>query len=266
MNKQVIKIESFNPYESRFPKRKLITRDTLILIKYLRTEGYDVIVTPEDATPVEILYRKGFAELFADPLNVALFGIPITVFTTIVANQIQKFIDKFGDKAKANITNVNITVDNSTNVYNCHGKSQSKKNQIQFVEKKKKLKDGFQTSFKIISPNSKYPTPIFLEHKPKIVGWCLLHVDDKGLKAEGILTDKLIKKRVAQNRLNGMSVTGIAKKTECSICSQSYTECNHIAGNFYDEIECFNTIVKTDFVEASIVKDPINKECLVNFR
>jgi hypothetical protein len=43
-----------------------------------------------------------------------------------------------------------------------------------------------------------------------------------------------------------MSVTGIAKKTECSICKKSYIECNHVAGNEYDNKSCYNTIIETN--------------------
>ena len=264
MTNKVIKIDSFNPYESIFPNRKLVTRDTLILIKYLRAEGYEIIVTPEDNKPIEILYKKGLAEIFADPINIALLGIPIGVITTIIGNQIQKVIDKFGGSVKLNESNINITIDNSIKHYNYLGEFQKGKNSIAIEDYRKKQKEGFSKSFKIKSPNDDYPTPIFLEHKPKIVGWCSLYADDKGLKANGIVTDKLIRKRIQQNRLNGMSITGIAKVTKCSICDNSYVDCNHVAGNFYDEKECFNTIVETDFVETSIVKEPINRECLVN--
>lgn len=264
MNKQVIEIESFNPYENRFPNRKLVTRETLILMKYLRDEGYDVKVLPDNEQPIEILYKKGLAEFFADPINIALVGIPIGVITNIVSNKIQKLIDSRGKKEKINHDNLIITIDNTT--YNYLGKGLSSEKKKLIKAKRKEVKDGFEKCFKIITPIPKFPTPIFLEHKPKVVGWCSLYVDDVGLKAEGIIVNKVIRKRISQNRLNGMSVTGIAKKTECSICKKKYTECNHIAGNKYEGINCLNTIVESDFVEASIVKEPINSECLVNMK
>ena len=79
-----------------------------------------------------------------------------------------------------------------------------------------------------------------------------------------MITDKVIRRRIRQNRLNGMSVTGIATRTECSICNKSYTECNHVAGNVYNNQGCYNKIIETDYVETSIVKEPINSQCLVN--
>src|SRR6478752_120969 len=107
MENKKIKIDTFNPYESRFPNRKLITRDTLILIKHLRSEGYEIIIEPEDDKPLEYLYKKGFSEFFADPVNIFLAGIPITIITNIISNQIQKILDK---KETINKTNINIQI------------------------------------------------------------------------------------------------------------------------------------------------------------
>jgi hypothetical protein len=52
----------------------------------------------------------------------------------------------------------------------------------------KELKDGFDKCFEIKSPYEDFPTPVFLEHKPKIVGWCWLWSDDDGLKSKMIIT------------------------------------------------------------------------------
>ena len=264
MEKKLVQIDSFNPYESRFPKRKLVTRETLILIKYLRSEGYEIQILPDDNRKLEILYKKGLREFFADPINVALLGIPIGIITNIISNQIQDLIDRLGKEDIINKYNVNIQINNSVKNYNYLGEELPKNHKKIISNKRKRLKDGFEKSWGIKAVNEDFPTPIFLEHAPKIVGWCSLYTDEKGLKAEGFLTDKIIKKRIRQKRLNGMSVTGIAKKTECSICAKSYVDCNHVAGDFYEGKECHNTIIETDFVEASVVKDPINSECLIS--
>lgn len=262
MTEKIIKIDTFNPYECRFPNRKLITRDTLILIKHLRSNGYNVIIEPEDSRPAEYLYRKGLTEFFADPLNILLVGVPITIITNIVSTQIQKLLDKNATVK----SNINIKIDNSNNTYNYLGEPHKKNNKKVIEEKRKNLKDGFEKCFHIKPPNPRFPTPIFLEHKPKIVGWCVLSTDEKGLKSEGIITDKVVRRRISQNRLNGASVTGIAAKTECSICKSNFVYCEHIPSNIYDGVECHNKIIETDFVETSIVKAPINSECLLGWR
>lgn len=140
-------------------------------------------------------------------------------------------------------------------------------NHYKEMEEKKKIKKKlFKKSFELKSPFDDLPTPIFLEHEPKIVGWCKLINDDYGLKCEMIILDKLTKRRIKQNRLNGLSITGIATKTQCSICNSDYVYCNHIAKNIYDNKECYNTILETDYVETSIVKEPINSQCLINYK
>jgi hypothetical protein len=261
--KKKIKIDTFNPYENRFPNRKLVTRDTLLLIKHLRSEGYEVIIEPENEIPVQYLYKKGIAEFFADPVNITLINIPIAILTNIISNQIQKLFDK---KESINKENINIKIDKSTRTYNYLGEHQEKTNHKVVAKKRKELKDGFDKCFEIKSPYEDFPTPVFLEHKPKIVGWCWLWSDDDGLKSKMIITDKVVKRRISQNRLNGLSVTGIATKTECSICKSDFVTCKHIPAKKYKGKECYNTIVETDYVETSIVKEPINSQCLINYK
>jgi len=263
MEKKKIIIDSFNPYESRFPNRKLITRDTLILIKYLRSVGYEVIIEPDNKQPIQYLYKNGISEFFADPVNLTLIGIPIAILTNIISNQIQKLLDK---QETINKSNINIKIDNSTVNYNYLGEIQDNSNSKLITKNRKELKEGFNKCFEIKSPYDNLPVPVFKEHKPIIVGWCRLWSDDIGLRSEMIITDKVVKKRVAQNRLKGLSVTGIATKTECSICKSDFVYCNHIPGKKYKGEECFNTIMETDYVETSIVKEPINSECLIDYK
>ncbi|MGE5942827.1 MAG: hypothetical protein ACM31G_00675 [Flavobacteriales bacterium] len=263
MEKKIIKIDTFNPYENRFPNRKLVTRDTLLLIKHLRSEGYEVVIEPENEQPVQYLYRKGITEFFADPVYITLIGIPITILTTIISNQIQKLFDK---KETINKSHINIKIDNSTKIYNYLGEYQNNNNNKLIVKKRNELKEGFDRCFEIKSPFDDLPTPIFLEHKPKIVGWCELWSDDEGLKSKIKITDKVVKRRISQKRLNGMSVTGIATKPECSICKSDFVSCHHIPSLKYEGKECYNTIIETDYVESSIVKEPVNSQCLIDYK
>ena len=258
-----VRFETFNPYETRFPNRKVITRDALILAKTLRAEGYKVVVEPDNGTPVHYLYSKGLKEWFTDPVNLILFNVPITILTTLIANQIQKLLDWNG---KQYTPNLNIEVSGSSKSYNYRGSEQTKENKARITTIRKELKDGFERCFSITSPNIKYPTPIFLEHKPKIVGWCRIWEDERGLATEGLIIDKVVKRRINQKRLNGASITGIASVTLCSICNSNYVECNHLAGKEYYGVLCSNHIIKTDFVEVSIVKTPVNSQCLLGWR
>lgn len=261
MEKKIIKIDTFNPYECRFPNRKLISRDTLLLIKHLRNEGYEVIIDPEDNTPLQYYYKKGINELFSDPQSLFFLNISATLAINIISKYFEKLIDK---NEKVNIENISIHIDNSTQNYNYLGVPQDVNNSKRIKKKRSEKKEGFERSLKIKSPFKDLPTPIFLEHEPKIIGWCQLSSDDIGLRSKMIITDKIVKRRVFQKRLKGLSVTGIATATQCSICNSDFIHCNHIPNIEYNGKKCFNTILETDYVEASIVKSPVNTQCLID--
>jgi hypothetical protein len=114
------------------------------------------------------------------------------------------------------------------------------------------------------SPIPVLPFPILLEHKPLIIGWCRLQETGKGLEIEkGVITDKNAYRKLQQGKFKGASVTGIAKKSICSICESNYVECNHISGETYDGVSCSNRIIEADLIEVSIVKQPINVQTFV---
>lgn len=117
---------------------------------------------------------------------------------------------------------------------------------------------------KVKSPFLGLPFPIFLDHQPIIIGWCRLEEADKGLEIQkGIITDKNIYKKIQQGKYKGGSVTGIAKKSTCSICNIDYADCNHISGKKYNGKSCNNYIVEADLIEVSIVKEPVNSQALI---
>ncbi|MDO6436065.1 hypothetical protein Q4534_01545 [Cyclobacterium sp. 1_MG-2023] len=263
MINEVIEIESFNPFECQFPNRKLITRETLILIKNLRAAGHNVRILPDNNQPLEILYKKGFSELFSDVLFLYLCGKAVDVAVNVISSQVEKLLES-GKNVKTE--NIIINIDRSTKIYNYLGEKVLTSTKKKLLEERLQFKQEFEKCFNTISPFHKYPIPIFLEHKPKIVGWCLIYEDEKGLGTEGIVTDKKVKRRISQGRLKGFSITGIAKLTQCSICKSKFTECNHIPGNMYDNKECLNKIIEADFIEGSIVKEPINPQCLINMQ
>lgn len=86
-------------------------------MKYLREEGYEVKVLPDNDQPIEILYKKGLAEFFTDPIFIALIGIPIEIITNIVSNKIQKLIDSLDKKETINPEHLIIQINNSTHNY-----------------------------------------------------------------------------------------------------------------------------------------------------
>src|SRR5690606_33036202 len=113
------------------------------------SEGYEVVIEPDNGLPVQYLYRKGIAEFFADPVNITLINIPITILTNIISNQIQKLLNK---KETVNKENINIKIDNSTRTYNYLGEPQEVNNHKLVNKKRKESKDGFDRCFEIKSP------------------------------------------------------------------------------------------------------------------
>lgn len=59
------------------------------------------------------------------------------------------------------------------------------------------------------------------------------------------------------------SIGGIVKKSECSICNDSYGKCNHIKGKLYMGEMCCRVITEMVAEEFSIVENPANKHCRV---
>lgn len=237
------------------------------MMKYFRSEGYDVCILPDDDQPVEYLFKKGVKEFFSDPLNVILSGIPFTIVTTLFTNFLQKLIDKNQSKdVPVNINIQNLHLRFGDDSYLVNGEKVSNSKLLENLDYHEKLKHEFEKRFKMLSPYSQFPLPIYLEHNPYIVGWCALGEDDKGMMLDGKLTDKVVFKRVQQGRYKGLSVTGIAKRAICSICGDNYVSCIHISGTVYNGENCTNKIIKSDFVEASIVKQPVNEQCLFNLK
>lgn len=59
------------------------------------------------------------------------------------------------------------------------------------------------------------------------------------------------------------SVGGIIKKSHCSICNQSFNQCDHIKGKLYNGELCTRIVTKMQLEEISLVENPANKHCRV---
>lgn len=260
MSKTIIEIDSFNPYESILPNRKVVTREVLNLIKTLRSEGYEVIIKPKNNIPLEYLFKKGESTFLSDPAIQIVISIPLTIITTLITNWIQKLIDN-----EKNESNNVIIINNETNTITNSGEKVITTSQLKDKKKKSSaIKAKFEKCLKTKSPFSKLPFPILLNHKPKIVGWCSLLETEDGLEIEnGIIIDQNVLRKLKKSKFKGASVTGIAKKSLCSICNTDYIKCNHISGQVYSGKNCSNIILEADLVEVSIVKKPINEKALI---
>lgn len=271
--KQTIEIETFNPYEFLLPNRKLLTHDTLTLVKLLRQEGHTVIIKPNDDIPVEYLFKKGYTEIFADPVYAFLINtattITTTIATTLFSNYVQKLIDKHSkskEKIDSTQTKNNFIISINNTITNLNGKTYSASELKDLKGKQLRKIEEYKQCFSSKGPYLHLSVPLFKEHRPKIVGWCILQADDKGLKIkEGRITDKSIKRKLSEGKFKGASITGVATEVICSICKTNWVECNHMSGEKYSGKTCLASITQAIPIEVSLVKKPINPECLVQF-
>lgn len=81
-----IRFRSFNPYAARYPGRRVVSRDTLLFMKELRSQGYGVVVLPDDGTPLNYVAEKGLSQLLADPTVAWLINIPVNFVVSLLSN------------------------------------------------------------------------------------------------------------------------------------------------------------------------------------
>jgi hypothetical protein len=257
MKSKDIEIESFNPYESIFPNRKLINFDTILLIKMLRKEGYNVIVKPNDGTTPEYLFRKGAIEFLSNPINALIVNVNINIACNLIASWIQGAYKK--EKPSHNI----FIIDNSQNkIVNVYERTISKQDFLNKKKKRESMVISFQECFKMKSPIPGLPTPIFLEHKPIIIGWCRLKNNENLEVEKGQITDEKIYEEMKKGIYKGFSISGIAEQTICSICNSNYLNCNHVGRRKYNGKICSNSISVKELIEISVVKEPINNKAV----
>lgn len=60
---------------------------------------------------------------------------------------------------------------------------------------------------------------------------------------------------LAHNRI-GFSAAYVVKKSECSICGRSPSECSHISGELYEGQQCYRLVTEADLLEVSLVGRP----------
>jgi predicted DNA binding CopG/RHH family protein len=252
-----VRFRSYNPYESIYPGLRVVSRETLHLMKMLRTQGYSVIVEPDDGTKLNYLSEKGFRELLSDPIFAYVIGIP----TGLVLNLVANWISQLKRLPKPGETSLVLEFDeNGKRVRYTEGggpvSDEKFKSLLVALETRKRK---FEESRRLVSPYPDYRIPIQLEHSGKVVGWSKKPIgndQEKAILIEAQISDAETQRRINSGELKGFSHAGIASNATCLICESEYVECNHIAGNIYEGVEC--TVRYTLLpAEISVVKNPI---------
>jgi len=257
MTKEKVIIECYNPYESRFPDRKVISRGQLHIIKVLRMNGIDYELLPNDSRKINFLAQKEWASLLTDPIFLTLYNISLGIISGLITNMILKTFQEDKDKI--------IFKDADGSYLNYEGKNIRSSDVVKIIEKLKNNKDDFGKSFSTPSPFPDLPHPVNLEHTPKIVGWGLVGHDEKGMIMKELrITCKQTWERIQNGEIKGFSIGGLVSESKCRICNSDYTECNHITGQLYGGKECIAELNKLDLAEVSVVKEPSNPLANIN--
>jgi len=194
-----------------------------------------------------------------------LFSIASSVIGGLLTNFIQKQMEKKDNVVSPNaLTNIYITDNSQNTTVNLENIPLLNSGKTDLKAKRKKIAKQFEECFDQKSPYKDLPTPIFYDHKPKIIGWNRIEIDDFGIRiVDSHIIDKNVFRKIEQGKITGGSVTGIAEKTECSICKSDYVACEHIAGETYNGIDCTNSIIRVVPIEFSLVKRPVNEQAVI---
>ena len=265
---QEITINTFNPFSARYPDEKVVSSETLEIIKDLRSKGFIVNILPDDKRKLCYTFRKGAIDYISDPIVIFAASSIWAILLGIVSNRIDHRIQAQSDKrnslkaAKKKI----ILHDKSNNgIYSLEGKKLNRKTISDIDEQKSQVISDYLLTMIASPPNLNVRNPIFLEHAyNRIVGWGNVVLRNNTLEMiDCIITEGFIEEDIKSGKIKGMSVAGIAKKSTCSICNSDYVDCNHISGETYDNKLCTNTISKSLLADVSLVKEPINQSCLI---
>jgi predicted DNA binding CopG/RHH family protein len=256
---QEIRFQSYNPYESVYPGLRVVSRETLHLIKTLRTQGYSVVVEPDDGTKLNYSVEKGVREILTDPIYALVIQIPLSLMLNMIAN----WLCQLKRPHKPDDVNLILEFDEDGNKvrYSESGRPVSDEKFKSILSALETRKRRFEESRKLTPPDPEYFFPIHLEHTGKVVGWSkgLIFNDQKGtmeVDTARILDDEAWN-RIEGGELTGFSMAGIVSTATCLICGEEYVDCNHIAGTKYDGVECTVRLLKILPAEISIVKDPV---------
>jgi predicted DNA binding CopG/RHH family protein len=244
-----VRFQSYNPYESAYPGLRVVSRETLHLIKMLRTQGYSVVVEPDDGTRLHYSVEKGVREILADPIYALVIQIPLSLMLSIIAN----WLCQLKRPSKPDDVSLILEFDEDGNKvrYSESGRPVSDERFKSVLSVLEARKRRFEESRKLVPPDPEYFIPVHLEHTEKVVGWSkgfILNDQNRSIEIDTIkICDDETRERIQRGELKGLSHAGIVSSATCLVCGNQYVECNHVAGNKY-------TILPA---EISIVRDPI---------
>ena len=259
-----VRVSSFNPYEARFPGRRVVSRDALHLIKDLRARGVSVVVEPENGTKLNWSTQKGFEEILC-PMVVQAVDVTKDVLVGVLAAWLYDRLFRRGCAADvkdaADRPPVFIQEQRGAEVsfYDLDGSRVEEGEVRAQLDAARARATEWGRSLSLKSPDlEECPAPIFLEHTSRVVGWAAPSVDDRGLRVKTRIHDDETWDRVQKGELRGFSVGLLVHGSVCSICGSDYVECNHVSNLEYEDNRCKAHLTDLDLAEVSIVREPVN--------
>lgn len=177
-NSPEVHFQTFNPYASRFPGLRVVSRETLNLIKYLREEGYRVIVEPDDGTKLNYFVEKGLREILADPVVALIIAIPLDFMINLLSNWVY---DVWRRPPQDDEVILVLEYEESGNKlrYSQSGKPISEDRFQRIIKSLDRRFEMYQETQNSVSPDSTRPYPIYYQHTSKLVGWAERFVRDE---------------------------------------------------------------------------------------
>lgn len=256
MAKPTIAFKSFNPYECRFPDRRVILFELLQLIKTLRAAGHGVRVLPEDGTQLNWRQENGLRQFLQDPVILLCIGLPLNVLTSLLANMAWERIGRWKTRESAPIF-IEIPSGKEKGLYRPNG-DPIERSLFTQTDERREWALSYAKARSFHPPQKEFPEPILYEHTDRIVGWGKLSLDDVGLNVDARISDPEVRRQLDTGELGGFSFGALIYDSECSVCGRQYVDCNHITGKMYGAVKCIATIKGADLAEISVVAQPAN--------
>lgn len=257
MAKPSITFKSYNPYEFRYPRRRVVLFELLQVIKSLRSAGYAVCVEPDDGSQLNWRQESGLRQLLQDPVVMLCANLSLGVIASLFANMVWDWKSRWTSRERTPIL-IEIPEGREKGVYDLGGRKADRRVARQTTREEGDWASAYAIARQHTTPMPAYPEPILLEHTPRIVGWGRLSTDDEGLLVDARITDAEIERQLDCGLLGGFSFGALVYDSECSVCGGQYADCNHSTGRMYGGVECIATIRGADLAEISVVAEPAN--------
>jgi hypothetical protein len=258
--------------QSTRSNRRLITRDTLQLVKMLRSVGFRVIVEPEHGGELRYYIRKGIVPFLEDPLVLTLIGSGVTVGLTVLLELVRDWLrDQGGARSPTEESNIaiEITESETTLRFNHRGEKLDPERFDRIVSLFEKAAERRKPGpeLRVVSPSPEFPVPLFLEHTDKIVGWASLTFEGERTRVRCTISDDETWDRIHSGELRGFSIAGTVRLSRCSICHGNYAACDHLTKRMYGGKECINRIEGFEGpIELSVVRNPVNPLAIIELK